>query len=230
MYLAEHSVKHKSKWGHHQVIANEFTKIAKQKKGRLIINMPPRHTKSEFASVYYPAWIIGKFPKMKLMQVSHNAELAARFGSKVRNLVDSPQYKQIFGDVRLREDSKAKGRWETNHGGEYYAAGVGGSITGRGADLLIIDDPHTEQDILSDTAMEKAYEWYSSGPRQRLQPGGSILLVMTRWAEDDLTGRLIKTQTEVKADKWKLISFPAILPNGEPVWPEYWNLEELEKS
>jgi hypothetical protein len=191
--------------------------------------MPPRHTKSEFASVYYPAWIIGKFPKMKLMQVSHNAELAARFGSKVRNLVDSPQYKQIFGDVRLREDSKAKGRWETNHGGEYYAAGVGGSITGRGADLLIIDDPHTEQDILSDTAMEKAYEWYSSGPRQRLQPGGSILLVMTRWAEDDLTGRLIKTQTEVKADKWKLISFPAILPSGEPVWPEYWNLEELEK-
>ena len=221
--------KDKSKWGHHQVIANEFTKIAKQKKGRLIINMPPRHTKSEFASVYYPAWIIGKFPKMKLMQVSHNAELAARFGSKVRNLVDSPQYKQIFGDVRLREDSKAKGRWETNHGGEYYAAGVGGSITGRGADLLIIDDPHTEQDILSDTAMEKAYEWYSSGPRQRLQPGGSILLVMTRWAEDDLTGRLIKAQTEVKADKWKLISFPAILPSGEPVWPEYWNLEELEK-
>jgi hypothetical protein len=167
---------------------------------------------------------------MKLMQVSHNAELAARFGSKVRNLVDSPQYKQIFGDVRLREDSKAKGRWETNHGGEYYAAGVGGSITGRGADLLIIDDPHTEQDILSDTAMEKAYEWYSSGPRQRLQPGGSILLVMTRWAEDDLTGRLIKTQTEVKADKWKLISFPAILPSGEPVWPRVLELRRIRKS
>jgi hypothetical protein len=104
--------------------------------------MPPRHTKSEFASIYFPAWIIGKYPKMKLMQVSHNAELSGRFGSKVRNLIDSPQYKQIFGDVRLREDSKAKGRWETNHGGEYYAAGVGGSITGRGADLLIIDDPH----------------------------------------------------------------------------------------
>ena len=219
----------KSKWGHHQIIANEFTKIASEKKGRLIINMPPRHTKSEFASVFFPAWIIGKYPKMKLMQVSHNAELSSRFGSKVRNLVDSQQYKQIFGDVRLREDSKAKGRWETNHGGEYYAAGVGGSITGRGADLLIIDDPHTEQDVLSDSAMEKSYEWYSSGPRQRLQPGGSILVVMTRWAQDDLTGRLLQSQTEPKADKWKQISFPAIMPNGEPVWPEYWNLEELEK-
>ena len=191
--------------------------------------MPPRHTKSEFASVYFPAWIIGRNPKMKIMQVSHNTELAVRFGSKVRNIIDSPEYKQIFGDVKLREDSKAKGRWETNHGGEYYAAGVGASITGRGADLLIIDDPHTEQDSMSDIAMERAYDWYTSGPRQRLQPGGSILLVMTRWAEDDLTGRLLKAQTEPKADTWRQISFPAILPSGNPVWPEYWELEELEK-
>ena len=135
-----------SRWGHHQIIAKEFTNIAHEKKGRLIINMPPRHTKSEFASIYFPAWMIGKNPKLKIMQVSHNTELAVRFGSKVRNIIDSPQYKQIFGDVKLREDSKAKGRWETNHGGEYYAAGVGASITGRGADLLIIDDPRTEQD------------------------------------------------------------------------------------
>ena len=216
-------------WGHHQIIAKEFTDIADQRKGRLIINMPPRHTKSEFASVYYPAWIIGKYPKLKIMQVSHNTELAARFGSKVRNIIDSKEYKQIFGDVRLREDSKAKGRWETNHGGEYYAAGVGASITGRGADLLIIDDPHTEQDSMSDSAMERAYEWYTSGPRQRLQPGGSILVVMTRWAEDDLTGRLLKAQTEPKADSWKQVSFPAILESGNPVWPEYWELDELEK-
>ena len=146
--------KEPSKWGHHQIIANEFTKISKDKKGRLIVNMPPRHTKSEFASVYFPAWIMGKFPKMKLMQVSHNAELSGRFGSKVRNLIDSPEYKQIFGDVRLREDSKAKGRWENNQGGEYFAAGVGGTITGREADLIIIADPHTEQDSLSYSAME----------------------------------------------------------------------------
>jgi len=217
------------KWGHHQHIAFELTKISKGKGGRLIVNMPPRHTKSEFASYLFPAWYIGKFPKKKIMQVSHNAELSARFGSKVRNLIDSQEYKNIFGDVRLREDSKAKGRWETNHGGEYYAAGVGGSITGRGADLLIIDDPHTEQDAMSDSAMERAYEWYSSGPRQRLQPGGNILLVMTRWAQDDLTGRLLKSQSDIKADKWNIIEFPAILPTGTPVWPEYWSLEELEK-
>src|SRR5210317_776155 len=216
------------KWGHHQHIAHEFTKISKNKKGRLIVNMPPRHTKSEFASIYFPAWMIGKNPKMKIMQVSHNAELSGRFGAKVRNLIDSPEYKQIFGDVRLREDSKAKGRWETNQGGEYFAAGVGGSITGRGADLLIIDDPHTEQDSMSDSAMERAYDWYSSGPRKRLQPGGRIVVVMTRWATDDLTGRLVKSQSEPKADKWKVIEFPAILPTGKPVWPEYWNLEDLE--
>ena len=217
------------KWGHHQHIASELTRISTGTGGRLIVNMPPRHTKSEFASYLFPAWFIGKHPKKKIMQVSHNAELAGRFGSKVRNLIDSPEYKQIFGDVKLREDSKAKGRWETNHGGEYFAAGVGGSITGRGADLLIIDDPHTEQDSLSDSAMERAYDWYSSGPRQRLQPGGNIVLVMTRWAQDDLTGRLVKNQSEPKADKWKVIKFPAILESGNPVWPEYWSLEELEK-
>ena len=218
-----------SRWGHHQIIANEFTKISNDSKGRLIVNMPPRHTKSEFASVYFPAWMMGRNPKMKLMQVSHNTELATRFGSKVRNLLASPEYSQIFGGVRLREGAKAKGKWETNHGGEYFAAGGGGAITGRGADLLIIDDPHTEQDSLSEGAMERAYDWYTSGPRQRLQPGGSIVLVMTRWAEDDLTGRLLKAQKEPKADKWKQVSFPAIMPSGEPVWPEYWNKDELEK-
>jgi hypothetical protein len=194
------------KWGHHQHIASEFTKISDTKKGRLIINMPPRHTKSEFASFLFPAWMIGKYPNLKIMQVSHNAELSSRFGSKVRNLMEQREYKNIFGDVKLREDSKAKGRWETNHG-----------------------DPHTEQDAMSESAMERAYDWYVSGPRQRLQPGGSIVVVMTRWAEDDLTGRLIKAQKEPRADKWNVISFPAILDSGKPVWPEYWELEELEK-
>ena len=218
------------KWGHHQHIAHELTNISKGTGGRLIVNMPPRHTKSEFASYLFPAWFIGKYPKKKIMQVSHNAELSARFGSKVRNLIDSQEYKSIFGDVRLREDSKAKGRWETNHGGEYFAAGVGGSITGRGADLLIIDDPHTEQDSLSDSAMERAYDWYSSGPRQRLQPGGNILLVMTRWAQDDLTGRLIRSQTEAKSDQWNLIEFPAILPTGDSCLARILEPRRIRKS
>ena len=225
-FIYRKETKEKGK-GHHQIIAESFHKIADGDAKRLIINMPPRHTKSEFASYLFPAWFIGKYPKKKIMQVSHNAELASRFGSKVRNLMATKEYKQIFGNVTLREDSKAKGRWETNHGGEYFAGGVGGSITGRGADLLIIDDPHTEQDSLSDTAMERAYEWYNSGPRQRLQPGGRILVVMTRWATDDLTGRLVKAQSEIKADKWKVIEFPAILPNDQPVWPEYWSKEDL---
>ena len=218
------------KQGHHQIIANQFQRIADGSQKRLIVNMPPRHTKSEFASYLFPAWLIGKQPSLKIMQVSHNTELAVRFGSKVRNLMETPEYKQIFGDVKLREDSKAKGRWETDQGGEYYAAGVGASITGRGADLLIIDDPHTEQDTMSENAFDKAYEWYTSGPRQRLQPGGSIVLVMTRWGQADLTGKLIANQSEPKSDQWHVIKFPAIMPSGKPVWPEYWNLEDLEKT
>ena len=108
------------------------------------------------------------------------------------------------------------------------SAGVGGAITGRGADLLIIDDPHSEQDAMSGKALESAYEWYTSGPRQRLQPGGKIVLVMTRWSTKDLTGMLVKNQTEVKADQWHVVEFPALLDHG-PVWPEYWKQDELEK-
>ena len=220
----------KEDFGHHQIIANEFHKIAFGDLKRLIINMPPRHTKSEFASYLFPAWLIGRNPKLKIMQVTHNAELAQRFGRKVRNLVDSNEYKAIFGDVKLKEDSKAAGRWETNHGGEYFAAGVDGSITGRGADLLIIDDPHTEQALLSETSFEKTYDWYLSGPRQRLQPGGSIVIVMTRWSQNDLTSKLIKAQAEPRADQWRVVEFPAVLKSGQPVWPEYWSLEDLLKT
>jgi predicted phage terminase large subunit-like protein len=220
----------KEDFGHHQIIANEFHKIAFGDLKRLIINMPPRHTKSEFASYLFPAWLIGRNPKLKIMQVTHNAELAQRFGRKVRNLVDSAEYKAIFGDVKLKEDSKAAGRWETNHGGEYFAAGVDGSITGRGADLLIIDDPHTEQALLSETSFEKTYDWYLSGPRQRLQPGGSIVIVMTRWSQNDLTSKLIKAQAEPRADQWRVVEFPAVLKSGQPVWPEYWSLEDLLKT
>ena len=147
---------------------------------------------------------------------------------KMRNLMNDEEYRKIFKDVHLRADSKASGRWETNYGGEYFGAGIGGAITGRGADLLIIDDPHSEQSI-TDTSFDNAFDWYVSGPRQRLQPGGAIVVVMTRWSERDLTGRLIRQQAEVKADQWEVIEFPAILPSGKPIWPEYWKKEELEK-
>jgi len=171
--------------------------------------------------------MIGKRPKLKIIQSTHTTELAVRFGRKAKNLMDSPEYKQVF-ETRLREDSQAAGKWETEQGGEYYAAGVGSAITGRGADLLIIDDPHSEQDAMNIDAIERAYEWYTSGPRQRLQPGGAIVLVMTRWNTKDLTGALLKAQGETKSDKWELIEFPAIMPSGKPVWPQFWKLEELE--
>ena len=212
---------------HHKKIAEKFNQIAKGEIKRLIINMPPRHTKSEFASFLLPSWMVGRKPDLKIIQTTHTTELAIRFGRKAKTLMDSPEYKQVF-DTRLREDSQAAGKWETEQGGEYYAAGVGSAITGRGADLLIIDDPHSEQDALNMTAMERAYEWYTSGPRQRLQPGGAIVVVMTRWNMKDLTGALLKSQKELKSDQWHVIEFPAIMPSGNPVWPEYWKKEELE--
>jgi len=212
---------------HHKEIADKFDKIAKGKIKRLIINMPPRHTKSEFASFLLPAWMVGRKPDLKIIQSTHTTELAIRFGRKAKNLMDSQEYKKVF-DTRLREDSQAAGKWETEQGGEYYAAGVGSAITGRGADLLIIDDPHSEQDAMNPEALDRAYEWYTSGPRQRLQPGGAIVLVMTRWSIKDLTSKLINAQKNLKADKWDIIEFPAILPSGKPVWPEYWKKDELE--
>ena len=213
---------------HHRHVAEKFNKLATGEIKRLIINMPPRHTKSEFASFLLPAWMVGRNPKLKIIQATHTGELAIRFGRKAKHLIDSEEYKKIFV-TKLQEDSKAAGRWETAQGGEYFAAGVGGAITGRGADLLIIDDPHSEQDALSETKLESAYEWYTSGPRQRLQPGGAIVCVMTRWSTKDLTGMLLKNQKEVKADQWEVVEFPAILEDDTPMWPEFWNQEELLK-
>ena len=212
---------------HHRHIAEKFNKLAKGEINRLIVNMPPRHTKSEFASYLLPSWMVGRNPKLKIIQTTHNAELAVRFGRKAKNLIDSDDYQKIF-KTTLQEDSKAAGRWETSQGGEYFAAGVGGAITGRGADLLIIDDPHSEQDAMSKTSLDSAYEWYTSGPRQRLQPGGKIVLVMTRWSTRDLTGKLIANQKEPKSDQWHVVEFPALMEHG-PVWPEYWQQDELEK-
>jgi predicted phage terminase large subunit-like protein len=205
---------------HHKIINKKFNDIATGKIKRLIINMPPRHTKSEFASYLLPAWMIGKNPKLKIIQA----------GRKTKNLVDEPRYRELF-PTRLQEDSQAAGKWKTEQGGEYFAAGVGGAITGRGANLLIIDDPHKEQDIRGDgKSFEKAMSWYTAGPRQRLQPGGSIVIVMTRWSTKDVTGQLLKAQSEEGSDQWEVVELPALLPDGKPVWPEYWTSEELLKT
>ena len=215
---------------HHRIIAEKLERVARGELKRLIVNMPPRHSKSEFASYLMPAWFLGRNPKLKIIQATHNTELAVRFGRKVRDLINTPDYSAIFPKTGLKADDKAAGRWGTSAGGEYFAAGVGAAMTGRGADLLIIDDPHSEQDALSSSAFDNAFEWYSSGPRQRLQPGGAIIIVMTRWSMKDLTGQVIKLQAhDALADQWEIVEFPAIMPSNKPLWPEFWKKDDLIK-
>jgi predicted phage terminase large subunit-like protein len=214
---------------HHKIMADAFERVANGQLKRLIINMPPRHTKSEFASFLLPAWFLGKFPHKKIIQTAHTAELATGFGRKVRNLVSSEPYQKVF-QTKLSSDSKAAGRWNTHMGGDYFAIGVGGAVTGKGADLLIIDDPHSEQEAKqgNPAVFDNVYEWFTSGPRQRLQPGGAIIIVMTRWAKRDLTGQILKNAGKDGVDQWEVIDFPAIMPNGNPLWPGFWSKQALE--
>lgn len=220
---------------HHKIVANLFDEVIAGKKKRVIINMPPRHTKSEFASIYLPAYFLGRNPNKKIIQASHTAELAVGFGRKVRNLIDRADYRTLFPDFTLSADSKAAGRWATSKGGEYFAIGVNGAIAGKGADLFVIDDPHSEQDAVIGESNPEVYqrvmEWYEGGPRQRLQPGAAIIVVMTRWSLRDLTGQLLKKQmADATGDQWEVVELPAILPSDNPIWPEYWKLEELLKT
>jgi predicted phage terminase large subunit-like protein len=218
---------------HHEIMANAFERVARGELKRLIVNMPPRHTKSEFASFLFPAWFLGQYPEKKIIQTAHTAELAVGFGRKVRNLINQEDFQEIFPGISLSSDSKAAGRWNTNKRGDYFAIGVGGAVTGKGADVLIIDDPHSEQEAAlgayNPEVYDKVYEWYTSGPRQRLQPGGAIIIVMTRWSVRDLTGQIVKSYTQREgADEWEIIELPAIMPSGDPLWPEFWPIDQLE--
>ena len=218
---------------HHKIMADAFERVANGELKRLIINMPPRHTKSEFASYLFPAWFLGRYPEKKIIQTAHTAELAVGFGRKVRNLISQEDFQAVFPGIELSSDSKAAGRWNTNKRGDYFAIGVGGAVTGKGADVLIIDDPHSEQEAAlgayNPEVYDKVYEWYTSGPRQRLQPGGSIIIVMTRWSTRDLTGKIIKSVTQKEGvDDWEVIELPAIMPSGDPLWPEFWPMDQLE--
>ena len=213
---------------HHKIIAEKFERVARGELKRLIINMAPRHTKSEFASFLFPAWMMGRNPRMKIIQATHTTELAVNFGRKVKNLLETDEYKEVFTDVKLAADSKASGRWDTNRGGMYFAVGVGSNLAGRGGDLVVIDDPHSEQTAMSNNGFDDAWEWYTAGPRQRLQPGGSIVLVQTRWSEKDMTGQLLRSMAkDPLADQWEVVELPAIFESGDPCWPEFWSLEDL---
>jgi predicted phage terminase large subunit-like protein len=220
---------------HHRRLAKIFEAIANGEKKRVIVNIAPRHGKSELISYLAPAWFLGKYPHKKIIMASHTADLAVNFGRRVRNLVGSDAYKDVFPDVELQADSKSASRWGTNHNGEYFAIGVGGALAGRGADLFIIDDPHSEQDAKLGRAdvFLPAWEWFQSGPIQRLMPGGAIIVVMTRWSKLDLTGQIVNQMIKQDGvDDWEVVEFPAIIEDKEgneaSLWPEFWPLEELQ--
>jgi predicted phage terminase large subunit-like protein len=215
---------------HHLKLAQIFEDIANGKKRRVIVNIAPRHGKSELISYLAPAWFLGKHPQKKVIMASHTADLAVNFGRRVRNLVGMDTYKDIFPQVELQADSKSASRWGTNFQGEYFAIGVGGALAGRGADLFIIDDPHSEQEAKTGRpdVFIPAWEWFQSGPLQRLMPGGAIIIVMTRWSKLDLTGQIVSQMNkEEGVDQWEVVDFPAIKDDGEALWPEFWPVEEL---
>lgn len=222
---------------HHRRLANLLEQAIHGDKKRIIINIAPRHGKSELASYLFPAWFLGHHPDKKIIMATHTADLSVSFGRRVRDLVNSEDYRTVFPNVHLNQDAKAAGQWNTSVGGQYYAAGVGGALAGRGADVFVIDDPHSEQEAKTGNpaAFIPAWEWFQSGPLQRLMPDGVIIVVMTRWSMLDLTGQLINHMTKnPDADQWEVVEFPAILNEGEPdeksLWPEFWPLEELKKK
>ena len=218
---------------HHRKLSRIFEDVIAGKKKRVIINIAPRHGKSEFSSYLFPAYFLGKFPEKKIIMGTHTASLSEDFGRRVRNLIESDEYQELFPDTRVAEDQKAAGKWSTGAGGQYYAAGVGGALAGRGADLFVIDDPHSEQDVKSNSrlAFDTAWAWFQTGPLQRLMPGGAIIVIMTRWSLLDLTGRLIDYQIRnPEAEPWEIVELPAILPSGKSLWPEQWPIDLLEKT
>jgi len=246
---------------HHRILADMLMDIERGKeysddgedlpdtgKDRICVNMPPRHGKSQLISIYFPAWFLGRNPDKKVLMVSHTTDLAVDFGRKVRNLISTPEYQAIFPHVQLASDSKSAGRWNTSAGGEYFACGVGSALAGRGAHLLLVDDPHNEQDIISGNldVFDKAYEWFTFGARTRLMPGGRIAIVQTRWHLDDLTGRVVRDMAQNDlADKYEVIEFPAVLEverevgsgknaktltTEKPLWPEFFNLDALYRT
>ena len=227
---------------HHRILADMLMDIERGEKDRICVNIPPRHGKSQLVSIMFPAWYLGRNPNKKVMMVSHTTDLAVDFGRKVRNMIATDDYRAIFPTVSLAIDSKSAGRWNTSVGGEYYACGIGSSIAGRGADLLLIDDPHSEQDVINGNfdVFAKAYDWFTYGARTRLMPGGSVAIVQTRWHMDDLTGRVVNDMSQnVGADKYDIVEFPAILEVAKkkgsgyiekPLWPEFFDLKALHRT
>lgn len=211
--------------------------VEEGQKSRIAVSMAPRFGKSQMISIYYPAWYLGKHPDHKIIVASHTADLAVVMARKVRNLLQTAEYKKIFPGVEIAADAKAAGQWNTNKGGEFYASGVGGALAGRGAHLIIVDDPHSEQDLKSSnfSSLDSAYEWFAAGLRTRLMPNGKICVLHTRWHQRDLIGRLLKDSAlNSSGDQYDAFEFPAIFNEGtdgeKSLWPEQWTLESLQQT
>lgn len=191
-----------------------------------MIFMPPRHGKSELASKRFPAWCLGRNPKRQIIAASYNSDLASDFGRNVRNIVAEPEYGQVFPGVTLSPDSQAANRFNTNAKGTYVAAGVGTAVTGRGADIALIDDPFKDREEAdSERRRELVWDWYRSTLYTRLMPGGAIVLIQTRWHEDDLAGRLL----EQEPDQWEVLELPALHPDRGALWPEWYDEDALKR-
>lgn len=211
---------------HHVVIAEKLEAVERGDIDRLMIFMPPRHGKSELASKRFPAWCLGRDPKRQIIAASYNSDLANDFGRNVRNLVAEPEFSQVFPKVTLAPDSQAANRMNTNHGGTYVAAGVGTAVTGRGAHIALIDDPFKDREEAdSERRRELVWDWYRSTLYTRLMPGGAIVLIQTRWHEDDLAGRLL----EQEEDQWEVLELPAISEDYQALWPQWYPLDALER-
>lgn len=222
---------------HHRKLAAIFTDVIEGRKKRVIINIAPRMGKSEFSSYLFPAYFLGKYPQKKIIMGTHTAGLSEDFGRRVRNLIQSEEYAEIFPATMVADDQKAAGKWSTSVGGQYYAAGVGGALAGRGADLFVIDDPHSEQDVKTNSqlAFDSAWSWFQTGPLQRLMPDGAIIVIMTRWGKKDITGKLLEWQiNNPDSMPWEVVELPAILNEGteneKSLWPEQWTLESLKQK
>lgn len=217
---------------HHALLLKELEAVERGEVRNLMVCMPPGSAKSTYTSVVFPAWFLGRCPQQSVLAASHTAELAERFGRRVRNIVASPSFQRVF-DAGLADDSQAAGRWDTDKGGEYFAAGVGGSITGRRADLAIIDDPvKSREDADSERSRERAWDWYVNDLLTRLKPGARQIVVMTRWHEDDLGGRILERERE----RWRVIEIPMeAMPGdllgrepGQRLWPEWFTDEMVQ--
>ena len=221
---------------HHRKIANALQCVEEGKIDRLMIFMPPRHGKSELASVRFPVWYLGKNPTKRVISASYTKDLATDFGRQTRNLVMSPKFQILFPTVNLAKDSFSVQKWDLNTGGGFTGTGVGGTITGRGADIFIIDDPiKSSIDADSKAIRDNIDKWYRDTAYNRLEKGGKIILIMTRWHHDDIAGRLIK-QMEEDGDDWHLVQFPAeameqeeFRKEGDPLWEDKYNTEALER-